>query len=164
MAIDKNIRLAVKAKLRTGAKPKDVAASMEIPLTTVYSIKKEIEQEVANETVSELATIPEEIVTAVVEKAKESSPELSSVLDSVQVSADGLRKLDAKFQETTVKGLKVLDRYLDDPNISLNEVHSIMLTTATAYDKIFSKGTNIHIGDNNNNNNQLTIFKNKMGV
>ena len=158
-------RKAIKAELRMGAKPKELAEKYEVSVATVYAIRKEIDAEIEDESINQLKDIPTEVIHQVVEESKTKAPQLTNVLTAIEVGADGLKKLDAKFQETTAKALARFDEYLLDPETPLKDIKLIIDTTANAYEKVFNSGTNIHIGDNNNVSNQkLTIFKNKMGV
>ncbi len=168
MALDKNLRLAVEAKLRLGISPKDVAEQLNVKVPTVYTIKQKLEAGKEDELVQELHAIPQNAITAVVEAVKEKAPTSKAVItemEAVADGADGLKKLSSKFQTTVSKALKRFDEILDDKDTPLKDIKLIIDTAATAYEKVFSSGTNIHIGDNNSNSTQqLTIFKNKQGV
>ena len=172
MALDKNVRLAIEAKLRLGISPKDVSEQLDVKLPTVYTINQKLEKDKSNELVQELHTIPQNTITAVVEEAKRKelpmpTPQNTGIIhemEAVSLGADGLKKLDMKFQTTVGKALKRFDELLDDKELPLKDIKMIIDTTANAYEKVFSSGTNIHIGDNNSSNNQLTVFQNKKGV
>jgi len=165
MAMSNEARLAIKAKLKLGHKPKDVAEEFGVKLPTIYAINRQLQDEIADETISELTTIPQEVVQHVVKEAKEKAPEIAKQFEAVEVGIDGLKKLDMKFQETVTLALNRFDTMLRDDNTALKDIVLITNTTTNAYEKVFNSGTNIHIGDNNNHSTQqLTVFKNKMGV
>lgn len=163
-------REVVKAKLRFGTKPKDIAEQVGVDVQTVYTIKQKLDKEIAVEAVKEAATIPTELVTNLVEEAKKTLPlptpsGVSDSLDAVVSGLDGLKLLDKGFQTTIGKVLARFDAIADDEDTPLKDLKLIIDTSANAHEKIFSSGTNIHIGDNNSqSNNQLTVFKNKQGV
>jgi hypothetical protein len=167
MAVSKETKLAIKAKLRLGrTTPKEIAAEMGVKLPTVYAMKREVEREAEDAMIDDLHKIPQEIVHTVVEEAKKTAtPTMAKEFEAVEAGADGLKKLDMKFQETVTIALERFDAFLRDESTPLKDVKTIVDTTANAYEKVFNSGTNIHIGDNNNNSTQqLTVFKNKMGV
>lgn len=158
-------RKLVMARLRMGDKPKDIAEDLGMTLPTVYNIRKQLASEQEDETIADLHSIPSDVITHVVEEAKEKLPTFEAALDSIKVGADGLKKLDAKFQETAVLALRRYDEVLRDPDTELKDINIIMSNVSTAYEKIFNSATNIHIGDKNTvSNQQLTIFKSKQGV
>jgi len=165
MALDTNTRLAIQAKLRLGTPPKEVSEQLDIKLSTVYAIHQKMKATKADEVVDELNNIPLETITHIVEEAKVLAPVQAKELDAVVSGIDGLKKLDKSFQTTMTGVLKRFDLMLLDQDLELKDIVIISNTTANAYEKVFAAGTNIHIGDNNqNNSNQLTIFKNKQGV
>jgi len=162
MALDTNLKLAIQAKLKLGLSPKKVAEQLDVKLPTVYAIHQKMKSEKENELVHELHTIPTEVIAHVVEEAKDTT--LAVQMDAVACGADGLKKLDMSFQTTMTNVLKRFDMLLMEVDLPLKDVVTISNTAASAYEKVFASGTNIHIGDNNQNNSQLTIFKNKQGV
>jgi len=166
MALDKSVKLAIQAKLRLGMKPKEVSDELGVKLPTVYAISQALKLEVENETIQELNTIPMDIIQHVVEEAKQDkSTAVSEAFEAVSVGVDGLKKLDMSFQSTMTNVLKRFDLLLLDKELPLKDIVTIANTTAAAYEKVFTSGTNIHIGDNNSqSNSQLTVFKNKQGV
>ncbi len=165
MALATNTRLAIQAKLRLGTPPKEVADQLDIKLSTVYAIHQKMKATKADEAVDELNNIPLETITHIVEEAKVLAPVQAKELDAVVSGIDGLKKLDRAFQTTLTGVLSRFDKLLLDPELTLKEMVVISNTASNAYEKVFAAGTNIHIGDNNqNNSNQLTIFKNKQGV
>jgi len=173
MALDKNVKQAIQAKLRLGMKPKEVSDQLGVKLPTVYAISQALKIDMENEQVQELNTIPTEVIAHVVQEAKKDIPmptpggsnALTEAFEAVSIGADGLKKLDMSFQATMTNVLKRFDLMLLDKELPLKDVVTIANTTASAYEKVFTSGTNIHIGDNNSqSNNQLTVFKNKQGV
>jgi len=166
MAIDQTTRQAAEAKLRLGASVKDVAEQLNIKVPTVYTIKQKLDKTKDEETIHALHEIPTEIITHVVEEAKvDATPAVKKELELVVSGAEGLKKLDMAFQTTITKVLNSFNLILEDKNTPLKDLKMIIDTSASAHEKIFSSGTNIHIGDNNSQSNtQLSVFKNKMGV
>ena len=167
MALSNELKLAIQAKLRMGMRPKDVAEEFNVRLPTVYSIGKKIKEEEEDKAVAEVCEVPRAVLQHVIEESKKvtSDPFILKTLDSIEVGADGLKKLDAKFQETVAFALTRFDMLLQDEETPLKDIKLILDTTSNAYEKVFNSGTNIHIGDNNTQSTQqLTIFKNKMGV
>jgi len=167
MALDKDTRLAIEAKLRLGITPKDISEQLDVKLPTVYAINQKLEKNKSNELVEDLHAIPQATIATVIEEAKKTNTPAVIVneMEALAVGADGLKKLDMKFQTTVSKALKRFDEILDSKDVGLKDIKLIIDTTASAYEKVFSSGTNIHIGDNNTNSSQqLTIFKNKQGV
>ena len=165
MALATNTRLAIQAKLRLGITPKEVSEQLDIKLSTVYAIHQKMRAAKANEVVDDLNNIPLETLTHIVEEAKVMAPRQAEELDEVVSGIEGLKKLDRAFQTTLTGVLSRFDEMLLDKELPLKDIVTIANTTASAYEKVFTSGTNIHIGDNNSHSsNQLTIFKNKMGV
>ena len=172
MALDKDIRLAVEAKLRIGISPKEVSEQLDVKLSTVYTISQKLEKNKSEELVQDLHSIPQATIAAVVTEAREKellmpTPQghgIISEMETLSAGADGLKKLDMSFQTTVSKALKRFDEILDNKDTPLKEIKMIIDTTANAYEKVFASGTNIHIGDNNNSSQQLTVFKSKQGV
>ena len=167
MAMSNETKLAIKAKLRLGATPKEVSAQFDVGIQTIYGLSSIVRTEMEEDTLHKLHSIPEEVIAHVVEEAKsiEDVPvNVVEAFDAIAAGADGLKKLDASFQATMTGVLKRFDMMLMDQSLPLKDVKIIADTTASAYEKIFTSGTNIHIGDNNNSSQQLTIFKNKQGV
>ncbi len=173
MALDPNLKLAIQAKLKTGTPPKDVAKELDVKLPTVYAIQQKMQKDKENELVQELHSTPEVAIAAVVEKAKSEIPQNKDALhasfvgemEAVAIGADGLKKLDRSFQTTMTNVLRRFDALMQDDQLPLKDIVTIANTTANAYEKVFTSGTNIHIGDNNSQSNtQLTMFKNKQGV
>ncbi len=174
MALKPDEKLAIKAELRLGKTPRELEEKYECNISAIYSLNRQVKEEVDNEVVQELLDVPTEVLTHVVKEAKKELPmptpsgtgtiELADQLDAVVVGIDGLKKLDGKFQATMSKVLQKFDQALEG-NLRLQDIKMVSDTVADAYAKVFSSGTNIHIGDNNNVSNQrLTVFKNKMGV
>ena len=118
--------------------------------------------------VDDLHKIPQETIAHVVTEAKKDLPEQSTMseqMDALVVGADGLKKLDMSFQTTITNVLRRFDMLLLDKELPLKDIVVISNTAASAYEKVFTSGTNIHIGDNNSQSNtQLSVFKNKQGV
>ena len=165
VAISKDVRKAIKAKLLMGMSVKEVAELFEVKVPTVYTIKRELGADKEYSDIVETAKVDEEVLHTVVSEVKQKLPEISKPLQEVKKGLDGIKLLDNKFQETITFALRRYDEILQDPETPLKDITSIVNTTATAYEKVFNSGTNIHIGDNNSSNTQqLTIFKNKMGV
>ena len=173
MALDQNTRHAIIAKLKTGTKPKDVADQLNVKLPTVYAINQKLQADMENDKVQELNSIPIETIAHVVEEAKKDLPlptpsgqsAMAEQMDALVVGADGLKKLDMSFQTTITNVLRRFDMLLLDKELPLKDIVVISNTAASAYEKIFTSGTNIHIGDNNSQSNtQLSVFKNKQGV
>ena len=170
MALATNTRLAIQAKLRLGSTPKDIAEQFNVNVQTVYGISQKLKDIAEDELVQELHTLPTETIAHIVEESKKELPmpgepsPMIEAFDAVVAGADGLKRLDASFQTTMTGVLKRFDIMLMEQDLPLKDVKIIADTTASAYEKIFSSGTNIHIGDNNNSSQQLTIFKNKQGV
>ena len=164
MALKKELRLAVEAKLHIGLTPKEVAHATGVKLPTVYAISQALKKKEDDELVAELHTIPSPVIAEVITKAKEMEVS-TATMEAVAVGAEGLKKLDSAFQTTTINVLRRFDLLLLDEDLPLKDIVFIVNATASAYEKIFSSGTNIHIGDNNQHSNQqLTVFKNKQGV
>jgi len=177
MALDPNVKLAIEAKLKLGISPKDVAEQLNVKLPTVYVINQKLKTSSEDDSVAELHATPQAAINAVVEKAREEvilptpkgrNPIAEAFVDEMEAvacGADGLKKLDMSFQTTMTNVLRRFDTILKDDNTPLKEIIQISNTAASAYEKVFAAGTNIHIGDNNSqSSNQLTIFKNKQGV
>jgi len=177
MALDPNVKLAIEAKLKLGATPKEVAEQLDVRLPTVYVINQKLKASASDETVAELHATPQVAINAVVEKAKEelvlptpqgrnaTAEAFVDEMQAVACGADGLKKLDMSFQTTMTNVLRRFDMILTDSATPLKDIILISNTAASAYEKVFAAGTNIHIGDNNSHSsNQLTIFKNKQGV
>ena len=165
-------KLAIKAKLRLGATPKEVSSQFDVGIQTIYGLSTIVRKEMEEDTINALHNIPSETVAHIVEEAKKDLPmgtpngpaPMVEAFDTVAAGANGLKKLDASFQTTMTGVLKRFDMMLMDQSLPLKDIKLIADTTASAYEKIFTSGTNIHIGDNNNSSQQLTIFKNKQGV
>jgi len=85
MAISESTKLGIKAKLRLGTPPKEVAELFDVKEPTVYAIHQKLKKEQANETVNELRDIPIEIVSHVVEAAKK-YPQSSFVIVDTELS------------------------------------------------------------------------------
>ena len=170
MALDQNLKMAIQAKLKLGVSPKNVAEQLDVKLSTVYVINQKMQVEKENDLVQNLHGTSTAAIATVVEEAKQApatkqSQDFVGEMQAVACGAEGLKKLDMSFQTTMTNVLKRFDLLLLDQNLPLKDVVTIANTTAIAYEKVFTSGTNIHIGDNNNNNSQqLTIFKNKQGV
>jgi len=173
MAMSKETKLAIQAKLRLGSTPKEVADQFDVGVQTVYGINQKLKLEAEEDIVHDLHELPTEVIAHVVEEAKEKLPmptpgqpsPMIEAFDAVVTGADGLKKLDMSFQTTMTNVLKRFDLMLLDNELPLKDIKLISDTAASAYEKIFSSGTNIHIGDNNSHSSQnLTIFKNKQGV
>ena len=139
-------------------------------MSRIYALKRDIEANFLDETVTDLANLPLEVVTQVVEEAQQKiimseSPTKGVVLaelDDVLDGKKGLEKLNLAFQDTVTQALRVFNRHLADEALPLKDVKMIMDTVAKAHTDIFSSTTNIHIGDNNNDNKKLSVFQNTM--
>jgi len=167
MAIDKDVRLACEAKLKLGVSVKDIASQLDMKVVTVYSIKQKLDKQKPDEMVEQLHKVDAAVIANIVHEAKKELPQGSTMaaqMDEVVDGAAGLKKLDMAFQTTMSGVLRRFDLMLMDQDLAIKDVVLIANTTATAYEKVFAAGTNIHIGDNNTSNNQLTMFKNKQGV
>ena len=166
MAMSNETRLAIKAKLRLGSSPQEVSKQFNIGIQTIYHISKVVKQEMEEDVIHDLHSLSPETITHVVEEAKKDLPIPAMVesFDAVVAGASGLKKLDMSFQTTMTGVLGRFDELLKDKDMPLKDIIQISSATANAYEKIFTSGTNIHIGDNNNSSQQLTIFKNKQGV
>ncbi len=166
MAMSNETRLAIKAKLRLGSSPQEVSEQFNIGIQTIYHISKVVKQEMGEDVIHDLHSLSPETITHVVEEAKKDLPVPAMVesFDAVVAGASGLKKLDMSFQTTMTGVLSRFDELLKDKDMPLKDIIQISSATANAYEKIFTSGTNIHIGDNNNSSQQLTIFKNKQGV
>ena len=174
MAIDtQGKKDVIKAKLRLGIKPKDIATQLGITVSKVYDVNNQLRKDMELEPVQELVDIPKDVIQHVVEEAKKvlplSTPSQESpmnvALDALVTGIDGLKLLDNKFQVTIGKVLTRFDSLIDDETTPLKDLKLMIDTAANAHEKIFSSGTNIHIGDNNSHSSQkLTVFQNKKGV
>jgi len=172
MAMSNETKLAIQARLRLGATPQDVSEEFDVKLPTVYAISKQVKKEMQSDTVQDLHQLPTEVITHIVEESKKQMPmptpsgrnAMVEAMEAVSVGADGLKKLDMSFQTTMTNVLGRFDEALKNEELGLKDVKLISDTVASAYEKVFSSGTNIHIGDNNDNSQRLTMFKNKNGV
>jgi len=167
MAIDtQGKKDVIKAKLRLGIKPKDIAEQLGITVSKVYDVNNQLKKEMELEPVQELVDVPMDVVKHMVDTAKEIAPApMNTALDAITTGIDGLKLLDNKFQVTIGKVLNRFDKLIDDENTPLKDLKMMIDTAANAHEKIFSSGTNIHIGDNNSHSSQkLTVFQNKKGV
>ena len=167
MAIDtQGKKDVIKAKLRLGIKPKDIAEQLGITVSKVYDVNNQLKKEMELEPVQELVDVPMDVVKHMVETAKEIAPApMNTALDAITTGINGLKLLDNKFQTTIGKVLNRFDKLIDDENTPLKDLKMMIDTAANAHEKIFSSGTNIHIGDNNSHSSQkLTVFQNKKGV
>ena len=174
MALSNTTKLAIKAKLKLGMPPKEVAQTFDVNETTVYAINRQVNREEIPDLVQKVQSVPVEVVAHVVEEAKikaERSPTTKNQtamiegLDVVAQGLDGLKVLDRCYQTNITKGLNRLGLILDDRETPLKEIKICIDTMSNSYEKIFNSGTNIHIGDNNSHSNQnLTVFKNRQGV
>ena len=173
MAMSKETKLAIQAKLRLGSTPKEVAEQFDVGIQTVYGINKLLGDVKEEEMVQDLHDLPVEVIAHVIDEAKKELPmptpgepaPMIEAFDALSAGADGLKKLDMSFQTTMTNVLNRFNLMLMEKDLPLKDVKLIADTTASAYEKIFSSGTNIHIGDNNSHSSQnLTIFKNKQGV
>ncbi len=166
MALDKSTKLAIQAKLRLGISPKDIAEQLEVKINAVYTINQKLSITKDDEMIQELHELPIETVAHIVTEAKKIAPTpVTEAFDAVVAGADGLKKLDMSFQATMTNVLSRFDEMLQDKELALKDIVLISNTTANAYEKVFTAGTNIHIGDNNSHSSQkLTVFQNKKGV
>ena len=174
MALDASgKREVIKAKLRLGVKPKDIAKHLGVDVGTVYNVSNKLKEEMKAEPVQQLVDVPMDVVQHVVEEAKKVLPmptpgspsPMVETLDALTTGIDGLKLLDGKFQTTVGKVLSRFDTLIDDKDTPLKDLKLMIDTAANAHEKIFSSGTNIHIGDNNSHSSQkLTVFQNKKGV
>jgi len=168
MALDKNVKLAIQAKLRLGISPRDIADQLDVKLPTVYKLSQDLKRGEENDLVDELHALPIETVAHIVTEAKKEPnipAPMTEAFDAVVAGADGLKKLDMSFQATMTNVLSRFDEMLQDKELALKDIVLISNTTANAYEKVFTAGTNIHIGDNNSHSSQkLTVFQNKKGV
>jgi len=174
MAIDaQGKNEVIKAKLRLGIKPKDIAEQLDIKVSKVYDVNNILRKEMELEPMQELVDVPMDVVKHVVEEAKKDLPmptpgspsPMMGALDAITTGIDGLKLLDGKFQTTIGLVLGRFDEILSDKTTPLKDLKLIIDTAANAHEKIFSSGTNIHIGDNNSHSSQkLTVFQNKKGV
>ena len=173
MAMSKETKAAIQAKLRIGSTPKDVSELFGVGIQTVYLINQQMKKGAPDELVQKLHELPTEAISHVVEEAKRelymSTPSAADptikAFEAVAAGADGLKKLDGAFQTTMMGVLRRFDLMLLEPELPLKDIKLISDTAAVAYEKIFSSGTNIHIGDNNSQSSQqLTVFKSKQGV
>ncbi len=164
-----NTNELIKARLKLGGKPTDVAEEFGVNVQKVYSINRKLRSETDNDTIAEAVLVTKEaspeILAAVVQEMKDKAPvEVHAELDKIEEGLTGLQKLDERFHETMQKVLTKADEFLDATS-SITEWQMVTNTVAQAYESIFTKGTNIHIGDNNNMSSQrLTVFKANMGV
>lgn len=172
MALDNNTRLAIKAKLKLGSTPKEVAEEFDVGYQTVSMIARQLKEEADNDNVNDLMSIPSEVVAHIVKEAKSvvlptpsGQAPMVEAFDKVVDGLDGLKKLDKAFHTTMTNILGRFDEMLVDKEMALKDIIQIANTTASAYEKVFSSGTNIHIGDNNSHSTQkLSVFKMKQGV
>ncbi len=180
MALEPKLRLAIQAQLRLGAKPKDVAEQFDVKLPTVYKISQDLKNEEESEIVQELNEIPTEIIAHVIEESKKVLPMptpsgktsrvpeaagMAGAMEALAVGAEGLKLLDNKFQSTIGLVLSRFDKIAKDGSTTLKDLKLIIDTASNAHEKIFSSGTNIHIGDKNSHSSQqLTVFQSKKGV
>lgn len=159
----------IKAKLRSGVKPKDIAEQVGVPVHRVYTQNRELKMMKDDELVAEVlseATEKPEIMQEILTEMKASAPSsVVKTIEEVEVGIEGLKKLDSDFQATFTLILNSANKRLTDEGTTLQEWKSITDTLAKAYESIFTKGTSIHIGDNNSMSSQrLTVFKNDMGT
>jgi len=168
MALSKEeLRSAIIAQLRLGKSPKDIAEMLDCNISLVYTQNRKLKAEQENEVVQELVEAPMDVVKHVAEEVKKQvvAPNpIAGQVDNIVEGVDGLKKLDMKFQSTMTRVLSKFNEALEEDNLKLSEVKMVADTVANAYNKIFTSGTNIHIGDNNVSSQRLTVFKNKMGV
>lgn len=160
------LKHAISAQLRLGKSPKEVSEHLEVNLSAVYILKRQLEAARDAEEVQELVTLPTELVSHIVQETKKvAGATTTEQLDAVVTGLDGLKLLDRAFQTTIGKVLARFDAIADDEFTELKDLKLIIDTSANAHEKLFSSGTNIHIGDNNSHSSQqLTVFKNKQGV
>lgn len=170
---------AVVAKLKLGftaVEIKEMCDSTlgleDFKLSRIYTLKRELTHSKEDELAKDFASVPAEVIEHVVEEArsrvimdesggidkKSALQALTGVIDSKA----GLQRLEADFQDTASEALRVFNRHLLDPDLPLKDVKMIMDTIAKAHMDIFSSTTNIHIGDNNSNEQKLSVFQNTM--
>ncbi len=169
---------AVVAKLKLGFTATEVKEMCDstlglegFNLSRIYTLKRELSKSKEDELAKDFAALPAEVVQHVVEEAQghvimDTTGDISKkkalqALEGVLDSKAGLERLEANFQDTASEALRVFNRHLLDPDLPLKDVKMIMDTIAKAHMDIFSSTTNIHIGDNNKNE-QLSVFQNTM--
>ena len=162
------LNASIRAKLKCGVGPKDIAEQLDCKIQKVYTenrkLKAEAESDLVVDAVKEAQASPEVLQEVLTEMKAKAPVEVVEELEALEVGVDGLKKLDGKFQETFNKALKKADGFLDQAS-TVSEWKIVMDTLAQAYESVFTKGTNIHIGDNNNMSSQrLTVFKANMGT
>ena len=164
MALNQNVIHAIKAKLTLGATAKEVADELEVPVSTVYIHKRKLDAESTLN--KDLTEIPTEVLQTVVNESKKelTSKGASKELDAVMDAADGMKVLSRCYQKNLMVGLNRLGVILGDESTGIKDIVLCINTISKSHEQVFTSGTNIHIGDNNQSNQSLTIFKNKQGV
>jgi len=167
MALKKETKEAIKAKLLLGVPPQDVAEEFGVAVPTVYAINQKLQIERENKAVEDVSKVPAEVVHHIIDEAEKNHAPAEIVEDLKKVAdgAAGLQKLSGDFQRTMGLVLKRFDEKLADKDIALKDIKLISDTVAHAHSEVFAPGTNIHIGDNNNvSQTRLTVFKSKNGI
>jgi len=167
MALSREDRIAAEALLLNGGSIPDVMERFDISVASAHNIKRSLKSKFEADAVKNLRGIQPEILEAAVSQVKKNSSDygISTELDKVVDSAAGLQTLDLKFQTTMSSILSRFNSFINDPNLEVKEALQITNAVASAYEKVFRSGTNIHIGDNNSASSQkLTIFKSRQGV
>ena len=99
MAMSKETKLAIQAKLRLGSTPKEVAEQFDVGIQTVYGINKLLGDVREEEMVQDLHDLPVEVIAHVIDEAKKDLPmptpgepsPMMEAFDAISAGADGLR-------------------------------------------------------------------------
>lgn len=163
MALTKELKIAVKAKIALGQTPREISAAMtDVTYQAALSLKKEYEREQAEAMVDEVTKIEPEAMQIIVEKARKEAPaNIVKKLELVQDGVSGLQKLDSDFHHTMGQVLHRARSFLADEELKASEWVAITNALSTAYNNIFNnKGVNVHVDNSTQvSGTNLSMFK-----
>jgi len=161
MALSKEQKLAVRAKLELGKTPRKISDEMDdVGYQTALSIRREMERDKENDLVEEVKAVDLQMV---VERAKEdmAPKDVVKKLERVQEGVSGLQLLDSEFHTTMSAVLKRANEFLEQDDLKTSEWVSITNALSNAYNNIFNnKGVNVHVDNSQQiSDNNLSMFK-----
>ena len=146
--------LKVKAELASGVKPRILADKYDVAYSTVIKYRNEMRVEAEKAKVAKVVNLDPVALQVVVENIEEAEREVGAIsvdTNAVVKGAQGLQKLEPKFQSAVEKLLERAVDLADDENLTPTGLNTLAKAVGSLYSDIYSsKGTNVQINNTTN--------------
>ncbi len=149
-----------------GMEVKDIALQTKVDRSTIYKIRKELEDDARESRANELGKASPAILAEVANGIRDRAPlALEAEVEKILGAAESLQKLEVSFHSTFDNVLAKANQILKQEELSLVEWQIVTNTLSNAFKDIYnSKGTTVNVAQmgGQGGDNSLSMFHSRM--